>query len=111
MKATQYMVLEEVARLQPISLGALARQMIMERATIGKNIRPLESSGYVRVVAGEDRRSREVLLTDEGRRVLELAKYKWQKAQEIFESEVGEKESDVLRQMLSEVASIDFLSA
>jgi DNA-binding MarR family transcriptional regulator len=60
LRSTQYSLLNEVARLGPIAIIPLAEALVMDRATLGHNIRPLEGRGYLRVVVGVDRRSREV---------------------------------------------------
>lgn len=49
------MLLIEVEKLGPISLLPLAKHMIMDRATIGHNIRPLEANDYLTLTVGEDR--------------------------------------------------------
>jgi DNA-binding MarR family transcriptional regulator len=104
LRATQFMVLLEVEKLGPISLLPLAKHMIMDRATIGHNIRPLEASGYLTLTVGEDRRSREVSLTKAGRKVLAGAKPLWRRAHAIFEAEIGPDEAAKLRTMLRRVA-------
>jgi len=102
------MLLLEVEKLGPISLLPLAKHMIMDRATIGHNIRPLEANGYLTLAVAEDRRSREVSLTEVGRKVLAKAKPLWQRAQAIFEAEIGSEEAAQLRTMLRRVAESEF---
>lgn len=108
LRATQYMLLVEVEKLGPISLLPLAKHMIMDRATIGHNIRPLEANGYLTLTVGEDRRSRRVSLTETGRKVLAEAKPLWQRAHAIFEAEIGPEESAKLRTILRRVAESAF---
>ena len=108
LRATQYMLLVEVEKLGPMSLLPLAKHMIMDRATIGHSIRPLEANGYLRLTVGEDRRSREVSLTKTGRKVLAGAKPLWRRAHAIFEAEIGQQESAKLRTMLRRVAESEF---
>lgn len=108
LRATQYMLLAEVGKLGPISLLPLAKHMIMDRATIGHNTRPLEASGYLTLTVGEDRRSREVSLTEAGRKILAAAQPLWQRAHAIFETEIGPAESAKLRTMLGRVAESEF---
>ena len=104
------MLLLEVEKLGPISLLPLAKHMIMDRATIGHNIRPLEANGYLTLAVAEDRRSREVSLTEVGRKVLAKATPLWQRAQAIFEAEIGPEESAQLRTMLRRVAESELPS-
>lgn len=108
LRATQYMVLFEVERLGPISLLRLAQHMVMDRATIGHNIRPLEANGYLTVTVGEDRRSREVSLTAAGRKAVAAARPLSHRAQAIFEAEIGARESAKLRAILGRIAGSEF---
>ena len=101
----------EVERHGPISLIPLADAMVMDRATLGHNIRPLEADGYLALSVGPDRRSREVSLTKSGRKILARAKLQWQQAQEIFEFEIGLKEAAGLRTVLNRVAASEFARA
>jgi DNA-binding MarR family transcriptional regulator len=78
-------LLMEVEQRGPISLIPLADAMVMDRATLGHNIRPLEADGYL------------ISLTKSGRKILAEAKPLWQRAQAIFESEIGLEEAAGLR--------------
>ena len=111
LRATQYALLREVERLGPISLIPLADALVMDRATLGHNIRPLEALGYLTLTTGEDRRSREVSLTKAGRKAIAEAMPLWEQAQVIFEKEIGKKESAALRAVLRRVARNDFANA
>lgn len=42
LRTTQFSVLTIPRRLQPISLGAFAEYLVMDRAALGHNVRPLE---------------------------------------------------------------------
>jgi DNA-binding MarR family transcriptional regulator len=108
LRSTQYALLSEIQRLGPISLIPLADAMVMDRATLGHNIRPLEARGYVQVVVGQDRRSREVSLTRAGKDVLAKGARLWVQAQKAFEQAVGREESARLRVELLRVAAADF---
>ena len=108
LRATQYSLLSEIDRLEPVAINPLADAMIMDRATLGHNLRPLEARGYVRVEVGEDdRRSRQISLTPAGRSTLARAKKLWRKAQNRFEETIGGQESAALRKMLRRVADAD----
>ena len=57
LRATQFSLLSRIADLGPIALTQLAEAMIMDRATLGHNVRPLEARALVRLAVGKDRRS------------------------------------------------------
>ncbi len=108
LRATQYSLLSQIAEREPIALNPLAEAMIMDRATLGHNVRPLEARGLVRLKVGEDRRSREVSVTTEGRKLLEEAYPLWRRAQKAFETEIGRQDSATLRTVLHRIAAIEF---
>ena len=108
LRATQFSLLREVERLGPVALNPLAEAMVMDRATLGHNVRPLEARGLLRLAVGKDRRSREVTITKAGRDTLARAWKLWRRAQQSFETEVGPEESAALRAMLHRVAAIEF---
>jgi DNA-binding MarR family transcriptional regulator len=111
LRATQYSLLAEIERLGPISLIPLAEAMVMDRATLGHNVRPLLARGYVNLSVGHDRRSREVSLTERGRKILHKARPLWQHAQAVFERDVGVEEAAQLRAQLDRVATREFVYA
>lgn len=109
LKATQYSLLNQVATLGPIALNPLAETMVMDRATLGHNVRPLAARGLVRLAVGKDRRSREVSITTAGRDLLASARALWHRAQQSFESEMGKDTSAALRGLLHRVAATEFI--
>ena len=108
LRSTQYSLLSDIGRLGPISLIPLAEAIVMDRATLGRNLRPLEARGFVKVVVGQDRRSREVSLTKPGKDVLAKGARLWRDAQRAFEDAIGRDESARLRAALLRVATADF---
>jgi DNA-binding MarR family transcriptional regulator len=111
LRATQYSLLMEVERLGPISLIPLADAMVMDRATLGHNVRPLRALGYLTLSVGEDRRSRVVALTEAGREVMAEAKSLWAGAQRAFDAEIGTERAAEMRAMLHDLAERKLASA
>jgi DNA-binding MarR family transcriptional regulator len=111
LRATQFALLRAIERRGPIALNPLAEEMVLDRATLGHNVRPLQARGLVRLVVGKDRRSREVSITRAGRATIaEACKY-WRQAQRAFEDELGAGTSATLRAMLGRVAAAEFTLA
>src|SRR5437899_2458264 len=108
LRTTQFSILARLRRLGPMTIGALAADLVMDRTTLGRNLQPLEREGPVAVVKGEDdRRSREIRLTDTGAERLRGAVEGWVKAQAGFEAVFGEQRSSELRALLHAVADSD----
>jgi len=107
LRITQYPILVWLASAGPATMRVLADRMVMDRATLGHNLRPLEAQGLIAMAAGEDRRSRVVTLTEEGRRRLRDARPAWRAAQATFESAFGPEDSAALRVTMARLARLD----
>lgn len=79
--AAQFSLLVALELMQPVAVTRLARAMAMDRTTLTRNLRPLERDGLVRIAAGEDRRTRSVVLTERGQDILARAIPLWRSAQ------------------------------
>ncbi|WGF86530.1 MarR family winged helix-turn-helix transcriptional regulator [Marinivivus vitaminiproducens] len=105
----QYAILVRLGRVGPKSIQDLAQLLVMDRSTLGRLVRPLERRRLVRLdVPSADRRARLVVLTDEGRALVERAQPHWRRAQAIFEHRLGSEAALSLRELLMRVTSIDF---
>ncbi|MDF0518695.1 MarR family winged helix-turn-helix transcriptional regulator [Bradyrhizobium yuanmingense] len=104
LKSTQYSLLGFLASEGPMTMAHLANIMTMDRATVGHNLRPLERDGFLEIRVGEeDRRVRQVAITDRGQEMLFAAHPAWQKARAGFESAFGVREAGHLRELMKRV--------
>jgi DNA-binding MarR family transcriptional regulator len=108
LRITQYPVLSWLASAGPMTMSVLADRMVMDRATLGHNLRPLEAQGLVTLTKGEDRRSRVVTLTLLGRQKLREARTAWDTAQGMFEAAFGSEDAAALRATMVRLARLDF---
>lgn len=91
LKATQYIFLHAIAQAGEIAHCDLARYFTASEETFSRRLASARAAGWVRMKLGQ--RSRRVYsLTEEGRRVLELATPYWERAQERMRRELGELE-------------------
>jgi DNA-binding MarR family transcriptional regulator len=108
---TQFSTLAEIDRRRerPPTMGELAEVLGMDRSTLGHSLRPLERDRLIQLTAGEeDRRSRRVSLTPVGKAKFIEAIAFWRKAQEYFESTYGSESVAGLRNVLNDLAALDF---
>ena len=89
LKITQYSLLSHVEKLGPITQTDLAKAMGMDSSTLSRNLRPLESAGWVAVHAGDDARSHALSLTANGRKKRTQAQTLWKRAQLHLNDTVG----------------------
>jgi DNA-binding MarR family transcriptional regulator len=106
LRSTQFSILSMLRRAGPLSINALAAELVMDRTTLGRNIRPLQRGGLVTAVVGSrDRRSRQLQLTARGRARIAQARKGWTKAQADFEAAFGTNRAAVLRGLLQSVSA------
>lgn len=109
LRTTQFSILGKLKRLGPITINALADDLVMDRTTLGRNILPLQREGLIAVKQGRaDRRSKELHLTEAGLQRLRAAAKLWLQAQARFEEVFGDKRTLDLRALLRAVATSDF---
>jgi DNA-binding MarR family transcriptional regulator len=114
LKATQLAILSEIDRRadDPPTMRELADAMVMDRSTLGQNLRPLERD---RLLAWKptdaDRRRKLVVLTEKGRAKRMQARSLWRAAQERFERTVGAAEAARLRGILLGIATSSELTS
>jgi len=89
LKVTQFSLLRAVERHGEPNLSELAGATGLDRSTLGRNLRVLESLGLVALSAGEDQRDRVVALTPGGRARVRAAAAAWGKIQESLSSSLG----------------------
>jgi DNA-binding MarR family transcriptional regulator len=112
LRTTQFSILAKLRRLGPITINALAADLVMDRTTLGRNILPLEREGLIAIVpSSSDRRSKELHLTDKGAARLRTAMKGWARAQMGFEAAFGAKRSADLRGLLQAVSASELGSA
>src|SRR3954467_3783954 len=61
LRATQFAILGRLRRRGPMTINALAKLLVMDRTTLGRNILPLQRDGLIEIAASAaDRRRREL---------------------------------------------------
>lgn len=108
LRTTQYSILTRLKLRGPLTINALAEDMVMDRTTLGRNVLPLERDGLITIrKSAVDRRSKEIHLTEAGLERLKLAYKNWQEAQAQFEAAFGCDRTADLRAILHAVTTTD----
>ena len=103
----QFSLMSNLKRLDHPSISSLAEAMGLDRSTLGRNLRVLQSAGLVTLSEGQDQRNRLVCLTEEGEKRLVAAGPAWEAAQQRLVERLGEDRRAQLVQLLDELASVD----
>jgi len=108
LRTTQFSILAKLRRLGPMTINALAAEMVMDRTTLGRNILPLERDGLIAVQQGSrDRRSKELRVTAAGEARFRAGMKGWAQAQRQFEKAFGEKRTADMRAILHAVTATE----
>lgn len=105
---TQFSMLAKLHRLGPMTINTLAKEMVMDRTTLSRNILPLERDGLITIEASAaDGRAKELCLTKSGEKRLQAAREAWAKAQARFETRIGVKRAADFRALLRTIVATD----
>jgi DNA-binding MarR family transcriptional regulator len=114
-KSTQFSILAEVERGSlegPLTMCELATAMVMDRSTLGHNLRPLERDDLLCLrLTLADRRKRHVTLTKKGKSTLQRARRLWRTAEGRFEKIFGKQPAAELRAVLLNIAGNEELNS
>jgi DNA-binding MarR family transcriptional regulator len=98
----QFSLLTSLNRPEPARLGSVAALLAMDRTTLTAALKPLERRGLVDVsIDQQDRRSRSLKLTRQGRSVLAAAIPVWTRTHARIERQLAGVEPDLLRRGLN----------
>jgi DNA-binding MarR family transcriptional regulator len=86
-------------------MGPVATFLAMDRTTLTAALKPLERRGLVRVSPDpSDRRSRILILTDQGRELLASAVPTWKSTHKDVEKSMPGTDSELLRKSLKSIS-------
>ncbi|MEJ8571697.1 MarR family winged helix-turn-helix transcriptional regulator [Microbaculum marinum] len=101
---TQFSILAMIATGGPRPMSGLADAMGMDASTLTRTLKRLIDGGDVEIVAGSDRRTKLVALTDRGQETVAAAVPYWRAAQKRVERAMG-GEIATLHQLLRKVSA------
>ena len=106
LRSTQLPVLVTLALAGSTTIMLVAEELVMDRTTLTRVLKPLEIEGLIRISPGKDRRTREVSLTDRGREAVAKAMPLWDKLQAQVTDGLGPQWLDSLHSTLLAVESL-----
>lgn len=89
----QYYLLVNLSRLGSANITRWAEQVGLDRSTMVRNIKLLQTRDFVKIAEGH---GKVFTLSPAGKRVMELAAPLWQKAQEQIEAILGKDDADAV---------------
>lgn len=109
-RTTQFSLLAELSRdrPKPPTMTELAEYLVMDRSTLGHNLKPLLRRGLVGLQQdADDGRTRRVILTTKGAAKLSEGRDLWQAAQKEYERTIGKGMAVKLRNALQALTILD----
>jgi DNA-binding MarR family transcriptional regulator len=104
LRTTQFSILAKLHRLGPMTINSLAKDLVMDRTTLGRNILPLQRDHLITAVRGPaDQRNKVLHLTKAGKGRLRAASKLWTLAQRRFEAQFGAPRALALRALLRDL--------
>jgi DNA-binding MarR family transcriptional regulator len=88
---TQFTILVAVAMAKSGTINELAENLVMDRTTLTRNLKPMEREGWLKSEPGRDQRTRLISLTPQGEMALAKALPLWKQAQDAVEDALGQQ--------------------
>jgi DNA-binding MarR family transcriptional regulator len=107
LKPTQYALLNFLKLYGPLTMYGLSRVSRLERTTLVRNLKPLQSEGFACMYASDAKAANLIALTDKGRKILETADPLWDKAQESFRLQFDDDEWEYFMKILLKLSQIN----
>ena len=103
---TQFSILCRLSRGRRLTMKQLADEMVMDRTTLVRALKPMQRDGWVVAEASEhDGRTYLFNLSKSGEQVFDQAAIAWREAQDEFESKFGKARAKALRSELFDVTA------
>jgi DNA-binding MarR family transcriptional regulator len=106
LRITQFTPLVAVALSEPVPITRLADALDLDRTTLARDLKPLTERGLLEITTGEDKRTRMVRLTSQGREAITRAYPLWQQAQARIVQGSGADRWQLVAGGLEEVAAL-----
>ncbi len=105
LRSTQLVILVASQVLGPCGLARLARELVMDRSTITRNLHPLVTGGFLVITGKAGRAGKSVQITKAGQQVLAQAVPYWEDAQQQLLRKLGHDRWDRVMGDLSTVVN------
>lgn len=89
LKVTQFSALMNIDAHGPLNTSALAKILMLERTTLVRNLKLLESAGFIENSPSPDPRERQISITELGRHAIGQAQTHWRAVQLQMKQQIG----------------------
>jgi DNA-binding MarR family transcriptional regulator len=104
LKASQLNILVAASKMGLANPLRVCRVLQMDPSTLSRNVERMRARGWLEVVPAEDAREQPFRLTAAGRKLLEKAVPRWERAQEQAQALLGEGGANLLQQTVKRLS-------
>lgn len=104
--APQMVLLRHVNFYTSVTMTDLAKAMRIDRTTLNRNLKPLIARGFLEIARGEDSRTREIHLLEEGKHKLQEALLLWGQAQQDIRDYLGVEDTEKLTELVAKIEAL-----
>jgi DNA-binding MarR family transcriptional regulator len=98
--AAQFSLIRVISRINKPTISDIAEATGLDRSTLGRNLRVLERTGFVKLGPGKDERTRIVEISDDGQQRMDIAIPLWEAVQEKVSTQIDAKTRDQALELL-----------
>lgn len=102
----QFTLMVAISLVGSVTITHLAQELVIDRTTLTRNLKPLERQGFIQIQSGQDQRMRVVSLTPQGQEALAKALPLWELAQTRIVEQLGQERWNTLLSGLSDTVSL-----
>lgn len=106
LRGTQFSILAVLSAAGPETISRLSENLVMDRTTLTRNLRPMEKAGMIKLVRGGDPRTKRVFLTPKGKKAFAGAYPHWEKTQNRIIGKLGHGRFNALIRELSDISDM-----
>ena len=107
-RSTQFTLLVALSSINAKTLTEIAENLVMDRTTLTRNLKPLEKLELINTVQPLDKRSKAYVLTEKGKEVVMKAVPLWEEAQDNIVNVLGaEKYIHIVKELEAVLRATD----
>ncbi len=88
LKVTQFSLLKNIDDKGPLNVSALAKLLMLDRTTLVRNLKPLESAQFIENTSSQDSRERQLTITEHGHETVLKALPHWKSVQRQIKKQI-----------------------
>jgi DNA-binding MarR family transcriptional regulator len=106
LRGTQFSILAVLSAFGTETITRLSDILVMDRTTLTRNLKPMESAGLIKITQGSDLRSKAVSLTKKGHQTFARTFPHWKETQDQIIEKLGRKRFNYLIRDLSDISEM-----